>query len=161
MENFQSWVDLVKKAWPICYWRVFSSLILFLDKIVFHLIMPLIIIRPRHKFPAFPAKAGENLEFSSFSSQLLKQVVIFSFPAFPAFSTGVDTLWIHFGVCRAHKLLTRERTYALKQGSEPTDREPYMTLLMTASGSLAHRKIVYDCILIRYKTWFIKDNACN
>ena len=52
-----------------------SSLVLFLDKIIFHLIMLLIITRPKNKIPAFPAKAGEkpmvfqpNSEKGSFSS---------------------------------------------------------------------------------------------
>ena len=55
---------------------------LFLDKIIFHLIISLLIISPKDNIPAFPAKAGENPmvfklfqpisekgSFSSFSSR--------------------------------------------------------------------------------------------
>ena len=58
--------------------KIFSSSILLLDKIIFHLILLLIIIRPKNKIPAFPANAREkpmvfqllqpNSEKGSFSS---------------------------------------------------------------------------------------------
>jgi len=52
-----------------------QGLILFLDKIVSHLIMLLNIIRPKNEIPAFPAKAGKNLWLSSFSSQFPKRLI--------------------------------------------------------------------------------------
>ena len=60
-ERFQSWVDLLKKGLShMMLNNLFFFNILFLDKIIFHLIMQLIIIRPKNKIPALPAKAGEK-----------------------------------------------------------------------------------------------------
>ena len=68
-ETVQSWVYLVKKAYPIWHRTTFSSsTITCLDKIIFHPIMPLNITRPKTKIPAFPVKAGEKPMVSSFSS---------------------------------------------------------------------------------------------
>jgi len=60
MERFQSLVDLVKKRLSYVILNNLSSLILLLDWIAFHLIMPLTIIRTENKIPAFPAKAREK-----------------------------------------------------------------------------------------------------
>ena len=54
------WVNLVKNACPTWYWTISVSLMLFLDKIIFHLIISLIIVRPKDNIPAFPAKAEEK-----------------------------------------------------------------------------------------------------
>ena len=76
--NFESWIELMKKACPTGYSSIFSSITLFRDKIVFQLIILLIIIQHKNRIPAFPAKAGEtpmvfqffqsNSEKGSFSS---------------------------------------------------------------------------------------------
>ena len=54
--------------------------------------MPLSITRPKNKIPAFPARAGKNLWFYSFTSQIRKKAHFPAFPVFPAFQVGVDTL---------------------------------------------------------------------
>jgi len=73
-ENFQSWVDFVKKGLS----HVILNNLFFFK--VFHLIMPLIIIRHRNKkFQLFQPKQEKNSWFSSFSSQFLKKGPFSSF----------------------------------------------------------------------------------
>ena len=53
-----------------------SSSILFLDKITFHPIMLLIVIRPENKILAFLAKAGENpIFFQLFQPNYEKRLI--------------------------------------------------------------------------------------
>jgi len=77
-ENFQSWVGLVKKDLSHL---VLNNLFFFnvaFDKIICHLIMPLIIIRPKSKIPAFPAKAEEKpMVFQLFQPNSEKRLLIF------------------------------------------------------------------------------------
>jgi len=60
-ENLQSWVNFVKKGLFYIYYNILSSSILFLDKIIFHLIMLLTIIRPKIEFHLFQPKKEKNL----------------------------------------------------------------------------------------------------
>ena len=66
-----------------------SSLILFLNKTIFHLIMPIIIIRSKNNIPAFPVKTREKpMVFQLFQTNSEKAY----FPVFPAFPARVDTV---------------------------------------------------------------------
>ena len=62
-------------SFTMWHWRIFSSLILSSDKIVFHLTMPLNVIRSKNKIPVFPAKAGKILRFFSFSSKFWQRLI--------------------------------------------------------------------------------------
>ena len=85
---------------PVAATAVLNNLfffnIQFLDKIICHLIMLLIIIRPKYEISAFPTKAGEKPMVVQFFQSNSEKAHFSAFPAFPAFPAGVDTLFISF-----------------------------------------------------------------
>ena len=64
-------------------------LILFLEKIIFHIIMLLLIVRPRNKIPAFPAIAGEKPIFFQFFKPNSEKDSLSSFSSWSGHPGGV------------------------------------------------------------------------